>query len=254
MRGLSCWPGLAALLLLALVAAPCVLPPASAAEVQLSVRYSRPIPMYQGQNCSVTLYLRNLDSSRQINITWTGVHVDWLDADIYYVNETVVRAGPGTEVGIDVELEVPRSVRTGNHTESFNIEYDAYEGPGLPWGHYNWQSVPVSDFKVASTGQAGPPAKSSPTFLESLVNEPLCLAGGVVIVIIVIAGAAAAAARRSRRRAPPAESLLPAREEPAPAPAPPPAPAAPAGGPDKCPFCGAPNPGRHCNNCGWDLG
>jgi len=267
---------MAAVLVLAILAAPGLFPAASADEVSLNVRYSRPVPMYQGLSCNVTVYIRNQDISRPINITWTGIHVDWLDADIYHVNETIARASPGIEVRIDVQIDVPKSARIGDHSQNFNIEYDAYEGPGLPWGHYNWQSVPVSDFKVAAASKP-PTTSSSPGGLfDRPFREEICIplaVFGFLFIIILAAAISASRRRRLRQPVPPAVKAEPAPMAlPQPAymppptgympPPPPPTPPVrypveqrPAGeGPAACPFCGAPNPGKHCNRCGWDVG
>ena len=61
--------------------------------------------------------------------------------------------------------------------------------------------------------------------------------------------------RRLRRLARKLEESIPERapEKESP-PAPPPPEEKHPEGPEKCPYCGAPYPGKHCQNCGWDLG
>ncbi len=202
--------------------------------------------LHRDEVSRVVLEITNIDARHAMNVTSAGLYIDWMRLGTFETNTTSFLLEPGQRKAVDIFFRVPADARYGLHSDYMLIEYTIQNGTNGTWSRGTFESTINKDFGVVER-----PGLSRDWLALSFTN-PLCIAGLVAAIII----AAVVAARRMRRM--PGGILKP--DEPLPG-SPPelPSPPAPAGekrpeGPEKCPFCGAPWPGKHCQNCGWDLG
>jgi hypothetical protein len=236
----------------AAVAALCLLlsagllsPGASAAE-DMAVKMQWDETLYRDEVSRVVLEITNINTQFTMNVTSAGLYIDWMRLGTFQTNTTSFLLEPNQRKAVNIFFRVPVDARLGKHSDYIVIEYTINNGTNGSWSRGTFESTINKDFSVVER-----PAETKGRLDISLSN-PLSVAG-LVAAVIVIAGVAVWRSRRRRRTVEPTPVTRP---EPAPELPPPPAPEEkpPREGPEKCPICGAPNPGRHCQNCDWDIG
>ena len=230
------------------------LSPAATAAEDMAVKMQWDETLYRDEVSRVVLEITNINTQFTMNVTSAGLYIDWMRLGTFETNRTGFMLEPNGRKAVNIFFRVPVDARLGKHSDYIVIEYTIQNGTNGTWSRGTFESTIGKDFSVVER-----PAAAQDWFAVSFAN-PLCVAGLVAVVVIAIAVMARRRFRRVRDIAHKLEEAIPDKlpEKEAP-PAPPPPPPPPPEekhpeGPEKCPFCGAPWPGKHCQNCGWDLG
>jgi hypothetical protein len=220
--------------------------PGAAAADDMAVKMQWDETVYRDEVSRVNLEITNINNLYLMDVTSAGVYIDWMKLGTLEMNTSSFLLPSGESKVMSILFRVPMDARYGKHSDYVVIKYTLKNDPNGGWSNYTFESEIGKDFTVLER-----PAPAQDWFALSFSN-PLCVAGLVVVLLVAI-GMAARRFRRLRRLALKLEDRkpesVPEKESP---PAPPPEEKKPEG-PEKCPFCGAPYPGTHCPNCGWDL-
>ncbi|MBM4248510.1 MAG: hypothetical protein FJ149_03590 [Euryarchaeota archaeon] len=223
--------------------------PGAAAQDDMAVKMQWDETLYRSEVSRVNLEITNIHPRSPMNVTSAGLYIDWMKLGTFAENTTPLRLESGERGVMTIFFRVPVDASYGKHSDYVVVRYSLKNDTSGRWESKTFESVINKDFTVVER-----PGKEQ-DWLALSPDNPLCLAGLVVAIVIAVAAAGAAAARARRRRI----MVEPATPPPAPEPVPPPPPTPPPEverpeGPEKCPYCGAPWPGKHCPGCGWDLG
>ena len=253
-RAVGALAPLAAIILLAV----CLAPTALAAE-DMSVKMQWTEQLHPDEVSRVSLEIKNINDGSRMNVSSCGIHFDWLALGVFETNATPFVLAVGDSHVVEIIFRVPIDAKAGKHSDYIRIYYALENATTGKWDEQPpWESEITKDFNIAAEGGGSP-------WAAFFGGNLLCFGAFIVVVIVVIGATARRLRRRWRKRnkyEEPEEPVAPAgttAEAAQPQPeAPAAAPSAAAGrppgdGPANCPFCGAPNPGRHCNSCGWDM-
>jgi hypothetical protein len=232
-----------------------LLSPGAAAEDDMAVKMQWDETLYRDEVSRVVLEITNINTQFSMNVTSAGLYIDWMRLGTFETNTSSFQLEPNQRTAVNIFFRVPVDARLGKHSDYILIEYAIQNGTNGTWNKGTFESTITKDFSVLER-----PAPATDWLALSFAN-PLCVAGLVVLVVILVAIMAARRFRRLRRLARKLEEAIPESapedanppEKESPPALPPPEEKKPEG-PEKCPFCGAPWPGKHCQNCGWDLG
>lgn len=222
------------------------LAPVAAAADDMAVKMQWDETLYRDEVSKVILELTNLNDQYLMNVTSAGLYIDWMRLGTFETNTSSFLLPVGESKVMSILFRVPVDARYGKHSDYVVIKYTLKNDTSGVWTNGTFESTINKDFTVLER-----PAKA-PEWFALTFSNPLCVVG-LVVVVLVAAGAMARRLRRTGRilPEPPKPPPEPAPVEPVP---PPPPEEKKPEGPEKCPYCGAPFPGKHCQNCGWDIG
>jgi hypothetical protein len=224
------------------------LAPGAAAADDMAVKMQWDETLYRDEVSRVNLEITNINGQYTMNVTSAGLYIDWMRLGTFETNSSSFLIENGQRKVMTIFFRVPVDARYGKHSDYVVIQYALYNSSSGAWKNDTFESEINKDFSVQER-----PAPAQDWLALSFTN-PLCVAG-LAFAVILVAVMAARRFRRLRRLARKLEETIPEippEKESPPAPLPPPEEKHPEG-PEKCPFCGAPWPGKHCQNCGWDL-
>jgi hypothetical protein len=228
------------------------LAPGAAAADDMAVKMQWDEKLYRDEVSRVDLEITNINGQYTMNVTSAGLYIDWMRLGTFETNSSSFLIENGQRKVMTIYFRVPVDARYGKHSDYIVIQYTLHNTSSGAWNNDTFESEIGKDFSVVER-----PAPAPDWYAVSFAN-PVCVAA-LVAVIVVVAVMAARRFRRVRRLARKLENAIP-KDEPEtesppvePAPLPPPPEEKHPEGPEKCPFCGAPWPGKHCQNCGWDL-
>jgi len=223
------------------------LAPGAAAADDMAVKMQWDETLYRDEVSKVNLEITNIHDRYLMNVTSAGVYIDWMKLGTFETNTSSFLLPAGESKVMSILFRVPVDARYGKHSDYVLIKYTLRNDTSGAWTNGTFESTINKDFTVLER-----PAPPRDWFAITFSN-PLCVAG-LVVSVILVAVMAARRFRRLRRLARKLEESIPQRapEKESPPMPPPPEEKHPEG-PEKCPFCGAHFPGKHCQNCGWDL-
>ncbi len=223
-----------------------VLAPGAAAADDMAVKMQWDETLYRDEVSRVVLEITNTNTQYTMNVTSAGLYIDWMRLGTFETNASGFLLEPNQRKAVNIFFRVPVDARSGKHSDFIVIEYTIQNGTNGTWNGGTFESTINKDFSVVER-----PAPAQDWFAVSFAN-PLCVAG-LALAILVTAGLVAWRFRRRRRSAVWTEPSTPRPATAEQIPPPPPEEKHPEG-PERCPICGAPWPGRHCQNCDWDIG
>ena len=165
--------------------------PAAAVD-DLSVKMWYPDQVKAGDAAGVSLEIRNENYQHPVNVTWTGIHVDWMAPGDFASNGTDFQLRGGQSRIVNITVRVPVDAKVGTHSNYEVIYYTIQNATGGWSNETTWESTITKDFKVAEES----------TFYEEwfawFMSNATCLCPVLIVIIVVVA--VAVAARRYLRR------------------------------------------------------
>lgn len=186
-------PGLA---LVAVTALSLVVPDAAAVD-DLSIKMWYPDQVKPGESAGVSLEIRNENYDYLVNITRTGIHIEWMSPGDFAYNTTGFLLMSGQSRIVNITFQAPKDAKAKTYSNYEVIYYTIQNGTGGEWNNATWESTITEDFKVVT------PSAQSQDWYSWLTSNFTCLCVGLIAVIIIVAVAMAArrGALRMRRRA-----------------------------------------------------
>jgi len=226
------------------------LAPGAAAADDMAVKMQWDEALYRDEVSRVDLEITNIHDQYTMNVTSASLYIDWMRLGTFGTNSSSFLLESGQRKVMTIYFRVPVDAGYGKHSDYVVINYALRNETSGMWTNGTFESEIGKDFSVVEK-----PAPAQDLFAASFTNA-LCVTG-LVVGILVVAGLVAWRFSKRRRSAvwtePSTPRPAPVEESP---PSPPPAPPEEKHpeGPERCPICGAPWPGRHCQNCDWDIG
>lgn len=163
----------------------------AAAVDDLSVKMWYPDTVRRGQSTGVSLEIRNENYDYPVNITWTGINIDWMAPGHFASNSSQFVLRGGQSRIVNLTFEVPMDAKAGKHSNFEVVNYALNNGTNGEWTEATWESVITSDFIVVVEN------KPSGAWYSFVTDNAACLCGAL-IALVIIAGAVVAARRRMR--------------------------------------------------------
>jgi len=162
---------------------------------ELSVKMWYPDTVAPGQTAGVSLEIRNENYDYLVNITWTGINIEWMAPGEFAYNTTSFELAGGQSRIVNITLQVPADAKAGVFSNYEVIHYTIQNKTGGEWSNATWESTITDDFNV--TVDSKPPPKKeedggSPWWYKWAIANIFCLCGGLIVIIVVLAAAAAA--------------------------------------------------------------
>jgi len=164
----------------------------AAAVDDLSVKMWYPDDVRRGQSSGVSLEIRNENYDYPVNISWTGINVDWMAPGSFASNTSQFILRGGQSRIVNLTFEVPGDAKAGKHSNYEVVNYALKNGTNGEWTEATWESVITSDFNVIVD------QKASGDWYSWATDNSSCLCGAL-IVLVIIGGVAIAARRRIGR-------------------------------------------------------
>lgn len=164
----------------------------AAAVDDLSVKMWYPDDVRPGQSSGVSLEIRNENYDYPVNISWTGINVDWMAPGSFASNTSQFILRGGQSRIVNLTFDVPRDAKVGKHSNYEVINYALRNGTNGEWTDATWESVITSDFNVVVENKASGP------WYSWVTDNASCLCGAL-IVLVIIGGVAIAARKRIGR-------------------------------------------------------
>jgi len=176
--------------------------PASAVD-DLSVKMWYPDTVKAGQSTGVSIEIRNENYDYPVNITWTGINIEWMAPGDFAHNATGFRLSGGQSKIVNITFQVPKDAVAKTYSNYEVIYYTVQNGTQGEWNDATWESTITEDFKVVK----GTPPTNEGGLFQDLYSKAManitCLCIGVILIVVIVAVATAArrgAFRRMRTR------------------------------------------------------
>jgi hypothetical protein len=167
-------------------------PPAAAVD-DLSVKMWYPDTVRRGQETGVSLEIVNENYQDPVNITWTGIHIDWMSPGefAYNTSQFILRGGQSRIVNIT--FNVPGNAKAGLRSNYEVIRYGLQNGTNGDWSDATWESVITKDIKVVVD-------KPSQDWYSWATNNMFTVCTVVIVIIVIVTVARVAIRRMARGR------------------------------------------------------
>jgi hypothetical protein len=160
----------------------------------LSVKMWYPDQVKPGEMSNVSLEIRNENYDHPVNITWTGINIEWMNPGDFAYNTTSFKLSGGQSRIVNIVFQVPSDARAKKYSNYEVIYYTIQNGTGGEWSNATWESVITDDFKVVK------PNAQSQDWYSWATSNAACLCTGLIAVVVIAAVAQAARKGVFRRR------------------------------------------------------
>jgi hypothetical protein len=145
-----------------------------------------------GQSTGVSLEIRNENYDYPVNITWTGINVEWMTPGEFAYNTTSFWLSGGQSRIVNITFQVPADAKAKKYSNYEVVYYTIQNGTNGEWNTATWESTITEDFKVVVE------KKPSQDWYTWATTNAFCLCTVLIVVIVVIAGGIAARKRIAR--------------------------------------------------------
>ena len=160
----------------------------------LSVKMWYPDQVKPGETTNVSLEIRNENYDFPVNITWTGINIEWMTPGDFAYNTTSFKLSGGQSRIVNIIFQVPADAKAKKYSNYEVIYYTLQNGTGGEWNNATWESTISDDFKVVT------PSAQSQDWYSWATSNAACLCTGLIVVVVMAAVARAARRGVLRRR------------------------------------------------------
>ena len=168
--------------------------PNAAAVDDLSVKMWYADTVKPSQSTGVSIEIRNENYEYPVNISWTGINVEWMTPGEFAYNTTSFSLSGGQSRIVNITFQVPADAKAKKYSNYEVVYYTIQNGTNGEWNNATWESTITEDFNVVVEN------KPSQDWYTWATTNAFCLCTVLIVVIVVIAGGMAARKRIARGR------------------------------------------------------